>query len=360
MSETLRFAIVGCGKISTKHLHVLGALPAAQVTCLCDRKRERAEAQREKAPQAHVCATVEEALGRRDVDAVTLCTPSGSHAQLGIQAARAGKHVIVEKPLALTLADADALIHACDQAGVKLFVVKQNRYNRPILAARRALEEGRLGDLFMGGVRVLWHRDQAYYDAEPWRGTWAADGGVCTNQASHHIDLLLWFMGEPVSVFAKGATVGHAIETEDTATVMIRFRAGATGIIQATTCVQPRDLEGSLSLFGTRGTIEVGGFAATEMRTWMLVDETEAQRLAVWEQWGQNPKEFAYNHGEFYKDVLQSISSSRRGLIDGIEGRRSLEVIHAIYESIETGREVTLRFEPRRCRLGESRPGEEA
>ena len=351
MPETLRFAIVGCGKISAKHLHVLGALPGARVTCLCDQNRSRAEAQRERAPEADVCTSLAQALAHPAVDAVTICTPSGSHARLGIQAAEAGKHVIVEKPLALTLADADDLIHACDRAGVKLFVVKQNRYNRPVLAARRALEEGRLGDLFMGGVRVLWHRDQAYYDAEPWRGTWAEDGGVCTNQASHHIDLLLWFMGEPVSVIAKGATIGHAIETEDTATVMIRFRGGATGVVQATTCVQPKDLEGSLSLFGTRGTIEVGGFAATELRTWMLAGETDEDRQSIWDQWGENPKEFAYNHGEFYKDVLQSISSSRRGLIDGIEGRRSLEVIHAIYESIETGREVTLRFEPRKCRL---------
>ena len=147
--------------------------------------------------------------------------------RLGIAAAQAGKHVIVEKPMALTLEEADRLIHVCDQAGVKLFVVKQNRYNRPVRAARRALEAGRLGHLFLGGVRVLWHRDQSYYDSEPWRGTWVQDGGVITNQASHHIDLLLWFMGEPVSVFATGATVMHAIETEDTATVLIRFRGGA-------------------------------------------------------------------------------------------------------------------------------------
>lgn len=360
MSDSLGFAIVGCGKISNKHLHVLGKLPGAAAVCLYDHDRGRAEAQREKAPGAMVATTLEEALEHPGVGAVTICTPSGSHADLGIRAAAAGKHVIVEKPLALTLPEADALIHACDQAGVKLFVVKQNRYNRPVLAARRALEEDRLGRLFMGGVRVLWHRDQPYYDAEPWRGTWAQDGGVCTNQASHHIDLLLWFMGDPVSVFAKGDTVLHDIETEDTATVMIRFRGGATGVVQATTCVQPRDLEGSLSLFGTRGTIEVGGFAATELRTWMLPGESEDDTRAVWDEWGANPKEFAYNHGEFYKDVLQSITSSRRGLIDGIEGRRSLEVIHAIYESIETGREVTLRFEPRKCRLGETRTGEEA
>ncbi len=360
MPETLGFAIIGCGKISNKHLHVLQQIPGARVVCLCDRERARAETQLEKAPGAKVATTLEEAFSVPGVDVVTVCTPSGSHAQVGVQAARAGKHVVVEKPLALTLDEADELIDACDAGGVKLFVVKQNRYNRPVMAARRALEAGRLGHLYMGGVRVLWHRDQAYYDAEPWRGTWAQDGGVCTNQASHHIDLLLWFMGEPVSLFATGANIMHDIETEDTATVMIRFRGGGTGVVQATTCVQPRDLEGSIALFGTRGTVEVGGFAANELRTWMLADESEEETKRTLAEWGANPKEFAYNHGEFYKDVVKAISGSQRALIDGIEGRRSLEVIHAIYESIETGREVTLRFEPHRCRLGEPRTGEEA
>ncbi|MCK4304605.1 MAG: Gfo/Idh/MocA family oxidoreductase, partial [Candidatus Eisenbacteria sp.] len=316
--------------------------------------QERAQAQAAKAPGAVAFPSMEEALAAPGVEIVTICTPSGTHAELGIKAAQAGKHVIVEKPMALTLDEADCLIDACDQAGVKLFVVKQNRYNRPVLAARRALEEGRLGSLFMGGVRVLWHRDQAYYDAEPWRGTWSEDGGVCTNQASHHIDLLLWFMGEPISVFATSSTQMHEIETEDTATVLIKFRHGATGTVQATTCVQPRDLEGSLSLFGTKGTIEIGGFAANKLRTWMLADESPDDKRIL-EEWGANPDQFAYNHAEFYKNALNSISGSQRALIDGIEGRRSLEVIHAIYESIETGREVTLRFEPRRCRLGANR-----
>jgi UDP-N-acetyl-2-amino-2-deoxyglucuronate dehydrogenase len=308
-------------------------------------------------PGAQAAEELAALLERPDIDAVTICTPSGSHARLAIAAARAGKHVIVEKPMALRLDEADAMIDACDHAGVKLFVVKQNRYNRPVLAARRALAAGRLGRLFMGGVRVLWHRDQAYYDAEPWRGTWAEDGGVCANQASHHIDLLLWFMGDPVSLIATGATVLHSIETEDTATVLLKFPHDAAAVVQATTCTQPRDLEGSLALFGTAGTIEIGGFAANELRTWQLAEPLpEDERVQA--EWGRNPETFAYNHMEFYKDVLGTIASNRRALIDGIEGRRSLEVIHAIYESMETGREVTLRFESRRCRLGISQPRE--
>lgn len=358
MAQELGFAVVGCGKISNKHIHALTTLPGARLVTLYDIDHQRATAQAEKASGILVAREFDEALSARGVDAVAICTPSGAHASLAIEAARAKKHVIVEKPLALTLEEADAMIDACDAAGVKLFVVKQNRYNRPVIAARRALDEGRLGRLFLGGARVLWHRNQDYYDSETWRGTWAHDGGVCANQAAHHIDLLVWFMGDVVGVFATGATIMHDIETEDTATVLLRFRHGTTATIQATTCTQPRDLEGSIALFGTKGTIEIGGFAATELHTWMFTEERPEDE-SIRKEWGSNPKEFAYNHVEFYRDVLQTIASGRRALIDGIEGRRSLEVIHAIYESIETGREVTLRFEPHNCRLGTYGPGEE-
>jgi len=351
MPEQMGFALIGCGKISHKHIHVLTQLPEARPVTLYDLRRERAEALAQKAPGVRIARELDEALASPGVRAVTICTPSGTHADLAIRAAQAGKHVIVEKPLALTLDQADRMIQACDTAGVKLFVVKQNRWNRPVVAARRALESGRLGRIFLGGARVLWHRDQAYYDAEPWRGTWAQDGGVCSNQASHHIDLLLWFMGDPVSVFATGTRVMHQIQTEDTATVLLKFRHGAAATVQATTCTQPRDIEGSIALFGTRGTVEIGGFAADELRTWAFDEETPEDD-AVRKEWSANPKEFAYNHREFYRDVVQTIEGDRRALIDGIEGRRSLEVIHAIYESMETGREVVLRFEPRKCRLG--------
>ncbi len=352
MAQEIGFALIGCGKISNKHVKVLSEVPGARLVAIFDSDPERTAALAQKVPGVLAARELEEALNAPGVDAVTVATPSGSHAAVGIAAAKAGKHVVVEKPMALTLDEADAMIDACDAAGVKLFVVKQNRYNRPVVAARRALADGKLGRIFMGGARVLWHRDQAYYDVAPWRGTWAQDGGVCANQASHHIDLLLWFMGDPVSVTATSATVMHEIETEDTATVLIKFRHGAAGTVQATTCTQPRDLEGSLAIFGTRGTIEIGGFAANQLRTWMLADQDPEEEKKIWEAWGANPDIFAYNHAEFYKDVLATISSNQRALIDGLEGRRSLEVIQAIYESIETGREVVLRFEPRTRRLG--------
>jgi len=351
MADSIGFALIGCGKISRKHIHVLNSLEDTSIVSVFDVDRSRAEKAAAQAGGALIASSLEEALSAPGVQVATICTPSGTHYDVAIRAAAAHKHVVVEKPMALTLDEADEMIDACDAAGVKLFVVKQNRYNRPVQATKRAIDAGRLGRIYMGGARVLWHRTQEYYDSEPWRGTWAYDGGVCSNQASHHLDLLLWLMGDVVSVFAVGSTVMHDIETEDTATVLLRFRHGAMATLQATTCTQPRDLEGSISLFGTKGTIEIAGFAANELRTWMLENEGPEDD-DVRRNWARNPDEFAYNHREFYKDVLQTIRSGRRALIDGIEGRRSLELIHAIYESMETEREVALRFEPHKCKLG--------
>ena len=165
------------------------------------------------------------------------------------------------------------MIRACDEAGVKLFVVKQNRFNVPVVKAREALDAGRFGQLILGTVRVRWCRDQAYYDQDEWRGTWAYDGGVLTNQASHHVDMLEWFFGDVVSVHARAITALANIETEDTAVATLKFRNGALGIIEATTAARPTDLEGSLSILGEKGTVEIAGFAVNQIRHWRFVEE---------------------------------------------------------------------------------------
>lgn len=347
----LGVALIGCGKIAQKHVRVLQDLPSLRLAVMFDSRPERAEALAAGVPGCRVGHDLEAAARDPEVDLGVICTPSGLHARHGTVFARAGKHVVVEKPMALRLEEADQLIEICDRHGVKLFVVKQNRYNRPVQKAWEAVRAGRLGRVFLGDVRVLWNRNQEYYDAEPWRGTWELDGGVLTNQASHHIDLLLWMMGDVESVFARGRTVLHKIEVEDTGVVLLKFRRGGLGVVQATTCVQPRDLEGSLHLYGEKGTIEIGGFAANTLQTWTFL-ESEPGDATVFEEHGENPNVFAFNHREFYLDVVDTIRSNRHALIDGIEGRKSLEVINAIYESMETGREVFLRFEPRRGRLG--------
>jgi len=287
-----------------------------------------------------------------EIDVVVVLTESGLHAQHVIALAPYGKSIVVEKPMALTLADADEMIKACDRAGARLFVVKQNRFNVPVVKLREALDAGRFGRLVLGTVRVRWCRTQQYYDQDPWRGTWALDGGVLSNQASHHIDLLEWMMGEVVSVFAHAATALVDIEAEDTAVVVLRFRSGALGVIEATTATRPRDLEGSISVLGENGTVEIGGFAVNKMAVWSFA-KTQADDSAVMEKFSVNPPNvYGFGHQAYYDHVVDCIRNDKQQLVDGLEGRKSLELISAIYESVETGREVSLRFQPSRCRLG--------
>jgi predicted dehydrogenase len=260
---------------------------------------------------------------------------------------------VVEKPMALTLDDADAMIRSCDAQGIKLFVIKQNLFNVPVVKLREALDAGRFGRLVLGTVRVRWCRKQGYYDQDAWRGTWALDGGVLSNQASHHVDLLEWMMGAVESVFAKATTALVDIEAEDTAVVLLKFRSGALGVIEATTAARPRDLEGSISLLGEHGTVEISGFAVNEMRTWQFTSELPGDG-DVLEKFSVNPPNvYGFGHQAYYEHVVACIVSDRQHLVDGLEGRKSLELISAIYESIETGREVPLRFAPRKCRLGQ-------
>jgi UDP-N-acetyl-2-amino-2-deoxyglucuronate dehydrogenase len=259
----------------------------------------------------------------------------------------------VEKPMALTLDDAENMIRACDQAGAKLFVIKQNRFNVPILKAREALDAGRFGRLVMGTVRVRWCRGQDYYDQDPWRGTWALDGGVLTNQASHHVDMLEWMMGDVESVFAMSRTALVNIEAEDTAVVSVRFANGALGVIEATTATRPRDLEGSVSILGEGGTVVVGGFAMNKMETWSFAKKQPGDDEVMAKYSVNPPNVYGFGHQAYYEHVVDCIKNDRKQLVDGLEGRRSLELIMAIYESIETGREVPLRFRPSRCRLGQ-------
>jgi predicted dehydrogenase len=244
--------------------------------------------------------------------------------------------------MALRLQDADDMIRACDEAGVKLFIVKQNRFNLPVVKAREALQAGRFGRLFLGTVRVRWCRDQAYYDQDDWRGTWAYDGGVLTNQASHHVDMLEWFFGDVVSVHARAITALAKIETEDTAVATLKFRNGALGIIEATTAARPTE----------KGTVEIAGFAVNEIRHWRFVDELPSDRDVV-EKFSVNPPNvYGFGHQAYYQHVIDCLINQRAALVDGLEGRKSLELISALYESIETGQEVSLRFTPRLSRLG--------
>src|ERR1700761_2570275 len=349
----IRFGLLGCGRIAKRHADLVGGnlIKGPKLSAFADPVQARADAVATKFGVAALY-DMDAFLAHKDIDAVSVLTPSGLHPRHVIACAKAGKHIVVEKPMALRLQDAGDMIRACDEAGVKLFVVKQNRFNVPVVKAREALDASRFGKLILGTVRVRWCRDQAYYDQDEWRGTWAYDGGVLTNQASHHVDMLEWFFGDVVSVHARSITALAKIETEDTAVATLKFRNGALGIIEATTAARPTDLEGSLSILGEKGMVEIAGFAVNQIRHWRFVEETPADKDVV-EKFSVNPPNvYGFGHQAYYQHVIDCLVNQHAALVDGLEGRKSLELISALYESIETGQEVSLRFTPRLSRLG--------
>lgn len=346
----LRIGLIGCGRISTRHVQVIGALPDLKLEAVCDLDPAKAEKVAAETG-ARAYADMMEMVRQEQLDVVSVLTESGAHGRVGIAVAPFVKALVVEKPMTLTLDDADQLIEACDRSQTRLFVVKQNRYNPPVQRLRQALEQGRFGKLVMGTVRVRWSRDQGYYDQASWRGTWKDDGGVLTNQASHHVDLLQWMMGPVESVKAYTTRRLVDIETEDTAVAILRFTSGAVGVIEATTATRPKDLEGSLSVLGETGSVVVGGFAVNQMVTWNFSTPEPADE-AVFESTVVPPNVYGFGHQAFYRDVIDAVRTGRRSMLDGLEGRKSLELIHALYESAASGQEVRLRYVPRNVPLG--------
>ena len=347
------FALIGCGRIAKRHAELLGTgqIAGARLAAVCDVQFDRAQAFGSKygVPAFH---SIDEMLRGARFDVVSVLTPSGMHADHAVAVALAGRHVVVEKPMALTLTDAQRMIDVCDAAGKSLFIVKQNRFNVPVVKAREALDAGRFGRLVLGTVRVRWCRDQSYYDHDSWRGTWAQDGGVLANQASHHVDMLSWFMGEVESVQAHAVTALVNIEAEDTAVATLKFRNGALGVIEATGAARPKDMEGSLSVMGSGGAVEIAGFAVNKIRTWQFV-EPLASDAEVMDKFSVNPPNvYGFGHQAYYEHVVDCLANGTPPLVDGHHGKQSLELIMALYESIASGREVPLPLQVEHCRLG--------
>ena len=349
----INFALLGCGRIAKRHAELLGTgqISGARLAAVCDVQRERALSFGVKyaVPAFH---SIDEMMRDTNIDVVSILTPSGMHADHAVTVAKGGRHVVVEKPMALTLTDAERMIDACDAAAVRLFVVKQNRFNVPVVKAREALDAGRFGRLVLGTVRVRWCREQSYYSQDSWRGTWAQDGGVLANQASHHVDMLGWFMGEVESVHARSVTALVDIEAEDTAVATLKFRNGALGVVEATAAARPKDMEGSLSILGSGGAVEIAGFAVNEIRTWQFV-EPRPSDTEVMEKFSVNPPNvYGFGHQAYYEHVVDCLAGGATALVDGHYGRQSLELIMALYESIASGREVSLPLRVEHCRLG--------
>lgn len=353
ISADLRFGLIGCGRIAKRHSDLLGRgmIKGARLSAVCDVNRERAEAIGSSFDVPYF-TDLHAMMKSVDLDAVSVLTPSGSHARNVLSLAPYGKHIVVEKPMALKTDDATAMIAACQRHRVLLFVVKQNRFNVPVVKLREALDRGRLGKLFLGTVRVRWCRTQSYYDQDAWRGTWAQDGGVLANQASHHLDLLEWMMGAVESVYAKATRAAANIEAEDTAVAVLKFKSGALGIIEATTATRPCDLEGSISLLGQNGTVEIGGFAVNQLKVWNFSEPMDEDQEVMARFSVNPPSVYGFGHQAYYEHVVDCIRTGTQAMVDGHEGLKSLELITALYESIETNTEIQLPITARACQLG--------
>ena len=341
----IRVAVVGCGRISRNHFDAIEKIDGLELAAVCDIVGERAAGAgvRHGVPSFE---SFDEMLASVRSDIVALCTPSGLHPKHGILAARAGKHVVCEKPMAISLESADELVAECDAAGVLLFVVKQNRLNPAIQLLKRAIDRERFGRIYLANTTVRWTRPQDYYDQAPWRGTWEFDGGAIMNQASHYVDLIQWLLGPVESVMAKTATLARRIETEDTGVAVLRFRSGALGVIEVTMLTYPRNLEGSITILGEKGTVKVGGTAVNRVEQWTFADYDDDDKLV--ESASTNPPTvYGFGHEGYYRNVLSVLHGEAKAETDGRAGRKSLELILGIYESAKTGRDVPLPLTPR-------------
>ncbi|HXF25516.1 MAG TPA: Gfo/Idh/MocA family oxidoreductase [Gemmatimonadaceae bacterium] len=340
MSEEFRVALVGCGRIAKNHFDAIERVDGLDLVAVADVVQARAEAAG-AANGVPAFASLADMMAAVDCDIVTVATPSGLHPVHGIEAARAGKHVVSEKPMAISLAGADSLIDACSEAGVRLFVVKQNRLNPAIQLVKRAVEKGRFGRIHSANCTVRWARPQDYYDQAPWRGTWAMDGGAFMNQASHYVDLIQWLAGPVESVAAMTATQERKIEAEDSGAAVLRFQNGAIGVLDVTMLTYPRNLEGSLTILGNRGSVKIGGTAVNRVDTWLFEDYDDDDKL-IESAATTPPTVYGFGHQGYYRNVVRVLRGEAVPDTDGREGRKSLEIILAIYESARTGKVVSL------------------
>jgi predicted dehydrogenase len=348
MAEAIGWGIIGCGVIAPFHARAVQAVAGARLVAVADEVPERA-AKLGGEFDVSVAESVDALLARPDIQAVSLCVPSGLHAEIGVRAARSGKHVLCEKPLDITLAAADRLIAACREAGVKLGVVSQHRFGPAMIQIKEALAAGRFGRLLFGGASIPWYRTQGYYDSGAWRGTWALDGGGCLmNQGVHYIDLLQWAMGPVERVVARTATVAHQIEVEDIALAILHFQNGALGLIQGSTAIYP-GLPERLEIAGEGGTAVL---TAATLTVWEFKDEkgeagaygskVRAEAAAAATGAADPSAIGGSTHAAQVADLVAAIREDRDPAIPGEAARRPLEIILAVYQSAREGREVTL------------------
>ncbi len=347
--EKVKFAIIGCGRISYRHIEAIRSNPGAELVALCDLNLSVAK-ERTCGADVKIYRDYNEMLAREKIDVVNIMTPSGMHAEHAMDILdRYRKHLVIEKPMCLSIKDGENLIKRAKDKAVKLFIVHQNRFNKAVQKIKSLIDTHGLGKIALATVRIRWSRGQSYYARDPWRGTWALDGGAMTNQAIHHIDLLRWLVGDVDSVSAIGATQLVDVEVEDTACAWLKFKCGAIGAIEATTTVRPlnNDLEASISILGENGAVTVEGASVNRLTAWTFGDVNL-------EEHSENPPNvYGYGHNHIIDNVVDVLTKGGEPLVPGEDALKSIRLLNALYSSIELGgKEVRLDNNPVSARLG--------
>lgn len=340
--KKLKFAIIGCGRICHKHLDAIkNNSQETELVALCDiipqlafKKSEEYQAMTTLTPIPKVYIDYKQMLKEMDIDIVTIATESGYHCPIALYCIEQGKHVIVEKPIALSLKDADSMITAAKSNNVKLCVCHQNRFNPAIQKLREAVEKDRFGKLINGTARILWNRNMDYYKQAPWRGTWELDGGTLMNQCIHNIDLLQWILGGEIeSVYALCDTFLRKIEAEDFGSIIIRFKNKAIGLVEGSACVFPENLKETLEVFGEKGTVCIGGIAVNNIETWKFLDGNHSEEDIMREIRECVNSVYGYGHTPLFKDMINAVRNDIEPAINGEEGKKSMSIVLAAYKS---------------------------
>lgn len=340
----MKYSLIGCGRISPNHI-AAAMKNNLEFVAICDLVKENMEdkiAKFELPNSVKTYTDYHEMLEVEKPELVAIATESGKHAAIALDCIEKGCNLIIEKPIALSLKDADAIIEAAERRGVKVCACHQNRFNKSVQQIRKAVEKHRFGRMFYGTAHIRWCRDHEYYDRANWRGTWEQDGGALMNQCIHNIDLLRWMMGdEVVEVYGMTDRLNHPyIEAEDMGIALVRFANGSYGIIEGTTDVYPKNLEETLYLFGEKGTVKAGGQSVNVIEEWRfadMLDDPEEVKLKFHEN---PPNVYGYGHTPLYADVIDAIKNDRKPYVDAHAGRRALELVLGIYLSAKTGNAI--------------------
>ncbi len=344
MTHQLSIALVGCGRVAARHFEALTHYQTqAKLVAVCD-NQATALARAVHQTGAEGFSDLKQLLQHCSADLIVLCTPSGLHAEQAILCAQAGRHVMTEKPMATRFSDGKRMVHACEQANVHLFEIKQNRLNPTLQLLRSAIVKKRFGRIYLVNVNVFWTRSQSYYDQAEWRGSWALDGGALMNQACHYIDLLDWLIGSIESVHAYTATLARTIETEDTAVANIKWRSGALGSVNVTMLTHPQNLEGSITILGETGSVRIGGVAVNEIQHWEFAKPDPDDKKVALASY-ETSSVYGHGHSAFYDNVFKVLRGQSKAFSSGRDGLHSLETLTALYLSAREGRRVSLPLE---------------